>query len=301
MITSRMRTLQVLTISAFGLLVGSCVTETKQDKLQAEENNSEENLSLNTNFDGKIFSVPSPVQTAMLIKDLVVPFKAELLHSTSSSADYKTEQDLALNFGVYAADLGYASMYNQKAISLNYLSVVEDMTKKLGLESTFDMEFMKRFENNISNEDSTMQIVSDAFKNADLYLKNAKRRSTTAYILTGGWVESMHLASKLNELEPNAKIVGRIGEQKQSLETIINVLNEYNEEQKNDQLIKLFSALKKTYEEIEFHYEYAPSKTDAAKKTTTFNHSVDVIVKDETMKKISFQIEEIRDAIISKK
>jgi len=104
--------------------------------------------SLNTNFDGKIFSIPSPVQTAMLIKELNLPFDQNILNPTENSKNYSTEFKQALNLGIYGTDLGYCSLYEQKNSALKYLSAVEKLTGQLGLEGAFDKSFMSRFEKN---------------------------------------------------------------------------------------------------------------------------------------------------------
>jgi len=62
-----------ITFLAFGLIglmlisISSCGESKSGDKQKIDEENLDPNNSLNTNFDGKIFSIPSPVQTALLI------------------------------------------------------------------------------------------------------------------------------------------------------------------------------------------------------------------------------------------
>src|SRR5690554_8199809 len=46
--------------------------------------------SFNTTFDGKLFSVPSPVQTALLIKSLNIPFNEALLNEKDNAKKYST-------------------------------------------------------------------------------------------------------------------------------------------------------------------------------------------------------------------
>jgi hypothetical protein len=67
---------------------------------------------------------------------------------------------------------------------------------------------MSRFEKNSENQDSMVVIVSDAFRKADYFLKNAKRKSTSSLILAGGWIESMHFACKMSAQSNNSKIKG---------------------------------------------------------------------------------------------
>lgn len=280
------------------LFLTSCGDNTTNDKKKIDEEILDPNSSLNTNFDGKIFSIPSPVQTALLIKETNLPFNQDLLNPIGSASGYSTEYKRALNLGIYGTDLGYASIYEQKNISLKYLSVVEKMTSELGLEGAFDKKFMTRFESNSDNQDSMMVIVADAFKKADNYLKNSNRKSTSALILTGGWIESLYFACELNKQKRSEKIIERIGEQQQTLNTIIEILKEYNKGGSNDELITNLKDLKFYFDRISVEYEYVAPKTDAKNKITTLNHNISVKINTDILNQITMKVNDIRQSII---
>lgn len=69
--------------------------------------------AFNTTFDGQLFSIPSPVQTAMLIKELNYKYDFTLLSSYSEAEKYITNQKKAMNLGVYGADLGITALYKK--------------------------------------------------------------------------------------------------------------------------------------------------------------------------------------------
>lgn len=259
------------------------------------------NSSLNTRFDGKIFSIPSPVQTAFLIQKLNLDFDASLLNDDSSVSEYVSEYQQALNLGIYGTDLGYSTMYDQKNTSLKYLSSVEKLTSQLGLDAAFDTEFIARFESNSDNEDSMIMIMSDAFKKADNFLKNADRKTTSALILTGGWIESINIACQLNSKKASKEIKQRIGEQKQSLNSIIELLGSYNKNGINDELITGLLDLKTSFDKIILNYQYSAPETDEAEKLTTFSHSLEVEFSDEVMTEITDKLTTIRNSIIKVK
>lgn len=268
-----------------------------------EENNIDQevfdpNSALNTVFDGKIFSIPSPVQTAYLIKQLNLTFDKSLLNSDANVSDYVTEHKQALNLGVYGTDLGYSALYNQKNVSLKYLNAVEKLTAQLGLDAAFDSSFISRFERNSNNEDSMIILMSDAFKKADNFLKNANRKSTSALILTGGWIESIYLACELNAKKESEDIKRRIGEQKGSLGSIIELLTEYNQKGSNDELIASMNDLRTSFDKISFKYEYSAPETDEKNKMTTFHHSLEVGFPDEVLNEILTKLRAIRSSII---
>jgi hypothetical protein len=292
-------TFSVLTILSLSLLIiASCSGSKTDEQDQIDKEILDPNKSLNTNFDGKIFSIPSPVQTAMLIKQANLPFSQELLNPITNSSKYSTEYLQALNLGIYGTDLGYASLYEQKNVSLKYLSVVEKMTSELGLEGAFDKKFMSRFESNSDNQDSMMVIVADAFKKADNFLKNSNRKPTSSLILTGGWIESLYFACELNGKKSNAKIIERIGEQQQTLNTIIEILTEYNKAGSNDDLVADLKGLKVLFDQVVIDYQFVEPKTDEKSKTTTLQHNITVKISADVLKQITAKVKTIRENII---
>ena len=281
-----------------GLILLSCGSSSdEKDKINGEL--LDPSNALNTDFDGKIFSIPSPIQMALLLKETNVPFNIELLNDTKNVEKYTTEYKHALNLGIYGADLGYASINEENSASLNCLSVVETLTDKLGLSGVFNKSFIARYEKNKTHKDSVLMIVSEAFRNGDDYLKNEKRKNTSALILTGGWIESMYYACALNKAAPNKKIVQRIGEQKQTMSTIIEILVENNEKGVNNQLIKELQNLKVSFDLIKIDYKFVQPKTDEARKLTTLQHTSSVIVDAKVIEELATKVISIRESIIN--
>lgn len=290
-------------IIALGILMGMTVGCGSGSDDSAKKDIDKEildpNRSLNTTFDNKIFSIPSPMQTALLLEQVKAPFDEELLNPLDNLDGYSSEMQKALNLGVYGTDLGYLSIYKQNSLALQYLANVEKLTSSLGLEGAFDKNFISRFEKNNTNKDSMMMIVSDAFKKADGYLKSNDRKPTSALILVGGWIESMYLACEINKEVNNSKILDRIGEQKETLNSIVEILTTYNKGGKFDELISDMSDLQKYFEEIKIEYNFVQPKTDAKKKMTILQHKTSVEIETNTLNFIYQKVGTIRDKITS--
>lgn len=284
---------------AVSCTVYSCSDNDKGDAKDIDNEILDPSSSLNTVFDGKIFSIPSPVQTSMLIKDLDIPFNPNLTNSTDNLSSYNTAYSQALNLGIYGTDLGYVSLYNQSSLSVRYLAAVQKTTESLGLNAAFDKDFIKRFENNLANQDSMTIIVSEAFRKADNFLKNTNRKAISALILTGGWIESMYFACELNALKSSQKVIERIGEQQLTLNTLIELMKEYNENNQNDELIQDLKDLQFYFNKVEFNYTYKPPTTNAKEKTTTLNHDLTVQIDTDILNQITMKIRSVRQKIIA--
>ncbi|MNJ84861.1 hypothetical protein D3C87_23230 [compost metagenome] len=278
------------------LIISSCGTE-EEKKPEISKEVTDPNSSLNAKFDDKIFSIPSPMQMALLLEESKSTYNEFLLNDLEKVDDYTSEYKKALNLGIYGTDLGYVSIYKQNSTALKYLSTIEKLTSKLGLEGAFDKDFMSRFEKNSTNKDSMMVIVSDAFKKSDNFLKSNNRKSVSALILVGGWIESMYLACNINKQHSNQKILDRIAEQTETLNTIVALLTDYNKKGEWDELIKDMKDLKFYFDQITINYEYVAPVTNARTKTTTLRHKTVVTIDSNVLNFINQKIEAIRTQV----
>lgn len=295
-----MKIINYLSLMMFVTLIftSSCSTDPEKSDESIDQDILDPKSSLNTNFDGKIFSIPSPVQTSMLIKDAKIPYAEVLLNEPENISNYNNETKKALNLGIYGTDMGYATIYNQHSTALKYLQSIEKITAQLDLEEAFDKQFMERFEKNNTNQDSIVRIVTDAFQKADHFLKNNDRKNTSILILTGGWIESLYLACELNAMSNNKAIIARIGEQQLTLTTIIEILELYNKNGTNDEILNQLEDLKLSFNLVKIEYDYVPPSVDEKKKTTTLNHSTTVNLDSNILNMISMKINKIRSTIV---
>jgi hypothetical protein len=190
-----------------------------------------------------------------------------MLNPTAKASTYSTKFQKALNLGVYGADLGYVTMYDQTQDALAYMNQVKKLGDDLGVSSAFNPELLNRFQANFGKKDSMLRLVSVAYRQSDNYLKNNKQNDISGLILTGGWVETMHF--------------------------VTNVLKTKD----NDEIISKFNDLSTAFEGIEFKYTYQKPTVDAEKKTTTITSMSEVKISAEQIKNITEKILAIRNLI----
>lgn len=250
------------------------------------------------NVGGELFSVPSPIQTALLIQKSGVPYDKNTLSASNKVNTYSTDYLRALNLGIYGADLGYVSLYNQTQDALGYLISVKQLADKLGVSAAFDASTMERIQKNITNKDSMMVLVGIAYRGSDAYLKNNQRTDVSSLILTGGWIESMYFSVSAYKAKPNNDVKRRIAEQKLALNSLIKILSNNPSKEAVDLTAQL-TDLSKVYEGITFKYNYAEPTLDTAKKVTIINSTTEVNISDEQVINISQKITEIRNKIVN--
>lgn len=291
---------KVLALGLVSVFISSCgdpkPVEDSSDNLP--DNDTVKAMALNVG--GELFSVPSPIQTALLVQKSGVSYDKTILNPGNKNGQYVSDFTKSLNLGIYGADLGYVSMYNQTQDALGYLGAVKQIADKLGVSAAFDQQTMKRINDNISNKDSMLVLVGIAYRASDAYLKTNKRTEISSLILTGGWIESMHFCINAYNKKPTDEIKYRIAEQKQALGSIIKLITSHNMPDAG-QLIKDLESLSKTYEGITTKYNYVEPTTDEAKKITYINSTTEVSVSKEQLDEIAKQITVMRDKIINAK
>ncbi|MBL4592793.1 MAG: hypothetical protein JKX68_03135, partial [Flavobacteriales bacterium] len=292
---SQVFTLAVLTVFAVGC--GGDEPTDEQIENPIEDNNS--NNTTLMEIDGKVFSIPSPIQTAMLIKNAGTNYNKDMLNEPSKVTNYSTNFKKAINLGIYGADLGYVTMYDQTQDAISFLTAVKSLGDDLGVSSAFDLELVERFEKNIGNQDSLLVLVSDAYKSSDRYLKGNKQNDIGGLILAGGWIESLYFATNAAEMTGNKDIVKRIGEQKTTVYNLIKLLTPYYSKPEFTTLINDLMELNEIYEQVESTYTYVKPTVDVENKTTTINSTTVVNITDDQLKAISEKIMKMRIDIIS--
>jgi len=250
------------------------------------------------NVGGELFSVPSPIQTALLIQKSGISYDKSILHASNKVNTFSTDYSKSINLGIYGADLGYVSLYNQTQDALGYLASVKQLADKLGISAAFDASTMERIKNNVTNKDSMMVLVGIAYRGSDAYLKNNQRTNVSSLILTGGWIESMHFSVTAYKSKPTEGVRFRIAEQKQALSSLLKILGNSTEPEVVALTAQL-ADLSKIYDGIQFKYNFVEPVTDTTKKLTYINSTTEVIVSDEQIALITDKIKEIRNKIIS--
>lgn len=271
----------------------------------SEEEQANENEGIDTTkttdlitVNGEIFSIPSPIQTAFLIKQTGANFNKQMLNDPKKSGSYSTNFQKALNLGVYGADLGYVTLYDQTQDAIGFMTSVKRLGEELGVAGAFDMSLMKRFEQNIGKKDSMLVLVSSAYRASDTYLKNNERNDVSGLVLAGGWIESLYFVTNVPNAQSNAEITRRIAEQKSSLQSLIKLLTPYYSQPEYTELIDSLNDLASAFEGVEFKYTYQKPTVDAEKKLTTINSTTEVKITPEQIKTISEKIQSIRTQIV---
>ncbi len=298
MINKGILSMSIATILSCAMFVGCNGGEDKPDDKKDDLVETPDTIKTTQfNFSGELFSVPSPIQTALLIQKSGITYDKSILLSSSNVNKFSTDYSRSLNLGIYGADLGYVSLYNQTQDALSYLGAVKQLADKLGISAAFDASTMERIQKNVTNKDSMMVLVGIAYRSSDAYLKNNQRSDVSSLVLAGGWIESLYFSVNAFKAKPNEEIKRRIAEQKQTLNSLIKILGMNTGNADVVELTKQLTDLSKVYEGVILKYNFVEPTTDTVKKVTYINSTSEVTISEEQLTQISTKIVEIRNNI----
>lgn len=248
---------------------------------------------------GRYFSVPSPVQTALAIRQAGLKYQKQLAAPLEKADAVTARMAQATLLGVYGADLSYATIHRDGQRSLATLQAIEKLGGKLELGNAFDKALVERFKANMGSEDSLLRFSGVAFRAADQYLKANEAHDVSAWVLTGGWIESMHLTLSDPAAIGNQVLMTRMAEQKGTLEGIVALVESTNTEGQADALLAALKDLRGAMEGVKVEYIFEPPVTDASNKTTFINSKTAVEVTAEQAAAIAAKVTAIRNMILA--
>ena len=208
--------------------VNSCKNSEKTDDFATDFNDSLDVSVQRTkhNAENVFNSLPDRKEILKLVDENGLTYDPDILNNPEFIKNYNTEVYIALNLGVYGSDLSVTGVFEQTQESLLFLKCVNSMAQKLGVNKAFDQSMFDRMEAQRDNKDSTLAIISMAFKEADEILKANNRPATSALIIAGVWIEGFYTSCKIAQKTSSEGIIKAIIKHKETLDNIIVLLGQ---------------------------------------------------------------------------
>lgn len=233
-------------ISSTLILLNAC-GGAKQEEVDASEDDTtivgldSQKISAQNVFN----TIPSRATILELTKLANTEYNVEYLNNPDEVSKYSLESSRALNLGVYGADLNVASIYEQTQESMLFFKCVSIIAKSIGVSNSFDENMGDRMIANQSNRDSTLNIITQAFKSADNTLRKNGRPGTSSLLVAGAWVEGLYVACQTAKETKNEPIIKEIFNQKESLNNLIELLESSKISSEADYIINDLYDIKK--------------------------------------------------------
>ena len=277
-------------------MLGSCndsdVTEEAEDTADTTTAVDSRPTGVSETF----FQVPSPGEMLTFIK--MVGGKnnknIEFLNNTANAKNYTDAKSQAINFGIYSCDLSYCSIFEIGSEALKYFKVVKSMGDQIGVSTAIKPEVLKRLEKNISSPDSLAVITDDVYFSSFETLEDSRQGPTLALVVAGGWLESMYIATHLAKYEEKSPVIERLGDQKYTLENLIEFLKKHEADPNVASVKEDFDGLLAEFNKIKEQDAKAPKED--GKGTATLGGGKQLVMSADVYQSISAKISELRNS-----
>ena len=273
--------------------VASCNSENKEETILSKTENSVDedathSIEIDTIDPDFEFMPPSPIQIASILKKANMSYEEGLTNKISNADIYSTKFKQTINFGVYACDLAYCVTNDKYEEAGKYLKVAKKMSANIGLESIFQSDHLvERFEKNIGNQDSIMDILFHVQMMTDDYIHDNDLRDLSVIYFTGAWVEGMNIGTHTILGNDDHKISVLLSEQMTIARSIIKGLGAVKNQ--TDDLIDLTDHIEEVVD--------AYNNLWSVKQEGENIDYLDVELKHEEVVTISEMILELREEI----
>jgi hypothetical protein len=249
-----------------------------------------------------LYSIPSPIETATLVKMSGVDFNSKSMNDPNKVGDYNTTKSQSFNLGVYGSDLAYSSIFERSQEALHYFSAVKLLSDELGVSSVINDENISRFERNIENRDSLMVFINEIFWAIDAGLVEDDRAYVSAIVMTGGWVEALYILMKNAKGatgEGLERVKQIVADQKYSLENILNLISAYNEDENLMILSSELQGIDMLFDRIIVQDTETSVTENADGKVILGGGPENVQISDELMEQIYAEVNKIRTKYVN--
>ena len=250
-----------------------------------------------------IQQIPSPLEISVLLKESGSAYDNALLNEAGNKSNYNSNYQKALNLGIYGTDLGYTNIYEQNSDGLEYMDAIKEMADGLSIGQFFDIETIGRLATNSKNLDSLLLITTQNFNDINAYLQEQNRANLSVLLLTGGWLEAMHITTEIAAKNPgNTDLTNTIGEQKIILDNITILLSFYEStDPRIADLYKEMEELKAIYDQVEITSTYAEPTYEIVDGVMVVkdNSTSEINISPESQAQIQGKIQSIRKEVIN--
>jgi hypothetical protein len=245
--------LKVCTAAIFVIPFVSCGSNKEEENNPAPQDTVKAVALKDTNSAAQNFfySLPSPLVMARVFKKTGLKYAEGVANSPDNVSKYTSNQSKTLNLGVYSADLAYTVLNKQSQQATKYMESVKKLSDDLGMSTLFSTDnYLNRFKNNLDNEDSLLSVVAQLKADMDVFMRDNEKEKQTLMIFIGAWVENMYIATQLTKEANKEKIALRVAEQKYILNSLMNVITNFQNDSEFKDLYMKLSELKALFDKL---------------------------------------------------
>lgn len=240
-----------------------------------------------------IYQMPTPNELFGLVRELAGDGHKRMLASASHAGSFASLRGRAVNFGVYATDLVYASSFKLNVEVARYYLASKKLADGLGLSNAFSDADFVRLESNLTRGDSLEFISNGAYQKAYERMQREDMGPVLCLVLAGGWMETMHLVIKqIEAFGKSDALVARVAEQKATLEHLISLMEEHRADADVAAVQAQLVGVREIYDQLDV--KRIPHQGESASGRMVLGDDVTVEMTPERYNELAQEVERIR-------
>ncbi len=199
-----------------------------------------------------VYPLPTSFEVTEMLNRIGAGYILTLSNPANNVSKYLTEKKQALNLGVYGADLSYASTYNQKQETINYMEASKKLVDALNISAALPPDIVEKVDQNQDNKEKLVEIITNTFYDTYNYLNANGRASVSMLVLSGSWVEALYIATHISEdTYQNKEMVQIVMEQKASLNKLFGLMKVLENDPQVKEVMQQLQPLYDIYAKVE--------------------------------------------------
>jgi len=246
------------------------------------------------------YGILTPVEICTIFNRLGISYNNAALNPISNRDQYLSSSKASINTGIYGVDFGYLKMFGIGQQMIDYMVTIREMSNKLGIPDSYLTEPIKRIESDISEPDTILFLMNDAYLKMEAHLREGGRESTAGLMIMGGWVEAMFISTQLvyNPQKPDPEVIQKIAQQKYTLTTLLSFLKNYYDDPVVVYYSKKLKYLKNYFDSFDIYFKKGDLEIDTAKQVFRSTGSK-MTVTVETLNRIRDYVSKLRTEMVT--
>ena len=242
----------------------------------------------------------TPVEICTIFNRLGITYNNATLNPISNRDQYLSSSKASINTGIYGVDFGYLKVFGIGQQMIDYMVTIREMCNKLGIPDSYLTEPIKKVQSDISEPDTIMFLMDDAFTKMEAHLREGGRESTAGLMVMGGWVEAMYIATQLvyNPDKPDPEVIQKIAQQKYTLTSLLSFLKNYYDDPVVVYYSKKLKYLKNYFDSFDIYFKKGDLEIDTVKQVFRSTGSK-MTVSVETLNRIRDYVSKLRTEMVT--
>ena len=217
------------------------------------------------------------------------------LNNPDNYKNYVDTKSKALNFGIYATDFLYCSIFGYDAEGLKYFVNVKKLGDELGISGVISESMSERIKKNIGKTDSLTDLSNTLYFSAIAELEKSDKASVLALVIVGGWIESLNLVTNMvKKYKADNPAIDRIAEQKYTLDNLLGYLDTHKSDANVAAVTGQLNELKGIYDQLKEESTTGTVSGKSGKKV--LGGGTKITITEEQYKAICEKVKSIHDS-----